>query len=50
LYPFLGRQVRTPRGMGQLVQVFRDRSAVLLDNTDRLSFFGPEEICPVQLM
>jgi hypothetical protein len=50
LYPLLGTQVRTPRGEGQLVQVFTDRTAVLLDGADRVSFFAPEEICPLQLM
>ncbi len=50
LYPFLGSRVRTPRGTGQLIQVFTDRVAVLLDGADRLSFFAPEDICPLQLM
>ncbi|HEV2491966.1 MAG TPA: hypothetical protein VG204_02720 [Terriglobia bacterium] len=50
LYPFLGKQVRTPRGSGQLVQVFTDRVAMLLDGADQLSFFAPDDICPPQVM
>ena len=50
LYPYLGRQVRTPRGTGQLVQVFTDWATVLLNGADRLSSFTPEEIWPLRLM
>lgn len=48
LYPFLGQQVRTPLGVGKLLQVFQDRATVLLDaqlgkpqREQRESYFGP---------
>lgn len=50
LFPFIGRKVRTPEGAGVLLQVFRERCAVLLDskvNGHRMDFFPPTEIEPV---
>lgn len=44
LYPYLNRQVITPRGPGVLVQVFSDRVAVALDGHGKVTFFYPEEI------
>jgi hypothetical protein len=57
LYPFIGQAVRTPKGMGQLVQVFSDRATVLLDSErtkpkseQRVSFFDPHDICAPDVM
>jgi hypothetical protein len=57
LYPFLGKKVRTPAGVGELLQVISGRVAVLLDAESatsqterRMSFFSPEDICPTSLM
>lgn len=57
LYPFIGRQVRTPRGTGRLLQVFSDRAVVLLDGEfakpqgeQREAYFDPCDICPPQVM
>jgi hypothetical protein len=54
LYPFLEQKVRTPLGLGKLIQVFKDRAAVLLDQElikpkgeQRESYFNPSDICPV---
>lgn len=57
LYPFLNQRVRTPRGMGRLLQVFKDRADVLLEaelakprSDQRASFFDPTDVCPPGLM
>jgi hypothetical protein len=48
LFPFLGRKVKTPAGIGTLLQVFADRATVLLDSELSLSsFFIPGQIEPV---
>ena len=48
LFPFLGRKVRTPRGIGTLLVVFAERTEVLLDSRrDACDFFRPREIEPV---
>jgi len=45
LFPLLGRKVRTPKGPGTLLQVFADRTTVLLDaDLEKCSWFRPEEI------
>jgi hypothetical protein len=45
LFPLLGRKVRTPKGPGTLLQVFADRTIVLLDaDLEKCSWFRPEEI------
>ncbi len=53
LYPFLHWRVRTPKGMGTLLQVFKDRAMVLLDaeltkptSLQQATFFAPEDVCP----
>lgn len=48
LYPFLGRTVATPAGLGRLVQVFTERAAVLFDDGAgrRIQFFLPSELRP----
>ncbi len=57
LYPFIGRTVRTPKGLGELLQVFRDRATVLLDSErirlereQRVSLFDPRDVCPPEVM
>jgi hypothetical protein len=49
LFPFIGRKVRTPQGPGVLLQVFRERCAVVLDSeaVQRMQFVKPDEIEPV---
>jgi hypothetical protein len=48
LFPFIGRKVRTPSGVGTLIQVFAKRVTVLLDSElGRCSFFPPAIIQPV---
>lgn len=48
LFPFLGRKVRTPGGLGTLIQVFADRVTVVLDSEiSRCSFFVLGQIEPV---
>ena len=48
LFPFLGRKVRTPAGVGTLLQVFADRCMVVLDSEASLcARFKPGEIEPV---
>jgi hypothetical protein len=48
LFPFLGRKVRTPAGLGMLLQVFADRCTVLLDSDlAQCARFAPGEIEPV---
>jgi hypothetical protein len=48
LFPFIGCKVRTPAGVGMLVQVFAERVTVLLDSElSRCSLFRPTEIEPV---
>ena len=48
LFPFLGRKVRTPEGLGTLLQVFADRVTVVLDSKlSRCSVFTPGQIEPV---
>jgi hypothetical protein len=54
LYPFIGRKVRTPQGVGKLVQVFRDRATVVVEdhgdeNRQALSF-APTDIFPIGIM
>ncbi len=46
LYPFIGRTVSTPRGAGQLVQVFSDRASVILQGEAEVGVFLPEELSP----
>jgi hypothetical protein len=47
-FPFIGRKVRTPAGLGTLVQVFAGRVTVLLDSQLRqCSFFLPSDIEPL---
>ncbi len=57
LYPFVGKKVRTPKGIGQLVQVFSERVAVILDSERvkpeterRMTFFTPGDVCPPDVM
>ena len=48
LFPFIGRKMRTPVGVGTLVQVFAGRVTVLLDSQlSRCSYFRPAEVEPV---
>jgi hypothetical protein len=48
LFPFLGRKVRTPAGLGTLLQVFADRCTVVLDShVAQCARFEPGEIEPV---
>ena len=48
LFPYLGRKVRTPGGLGTLIQVFAGRATVVLDSELSLcSFFVPDQIEPV---
>jgi hypothetical protein len=48
LFPFIGRKVRTPKGVGTLVQVFAERVTVLLDRQQtQCAVFEPGEIEPV---
>jgi hypothetical protein len=48
LFPYVGRKVRTPSGLGTLIQVFADRVTVVLDSEiSRCSFFAPGQIEPV---
>ncbi|HSL82534.1 MAG TPA: hypothetical protein VLF66_07130 [Thermoanaerobaculia bacterium] len=47
LYPFLGREVETPRGRGRLLKVFAERVMVVLDTApSQASFFLPSEVRP----
>lgn len=47
LFPFIGRKVRTPRGIGTLIQVFAERVTVLLDSElNKCTFFRPCEVQP----
>jgi hypothetical protein len=57
LIQFIGKQIRTPLGAGKLLQVFRNRAAVLLDpetakqeKDQKVKFFLPSDICPMDLM
>jgi len=48
LFMFIGRKVRTPGGLGTLLQVSAERVTVLLDlELSRCSFFHPKAIEPV---
>lgn len=49
LFTFIGRKVRTPNGLGTLLQVFADRATVLLDSErDHVCVrFLPSELIPV---
>ncbi len=48
LFPFIGRKVRTPGGPGTLLQVFADRTTVILDSQlSQCTAFAPAEIEPV---
>lgn len=48
LFPLLGRKVRTPQGPGTLLQVFAERTTVLLDSDlNKCSWFRPEEISEI---
>lgn len=48
LFPFIGRKVRTPAGLGTLLQVFADRCTVVLDShLAQCARFAPGEIEPV---
>jgi hypothetical protein len=45
LYPFLGKEVITPKGRGTLWQVFSWKVGVVLDaDPDKVFFFKPEEV------
>lgn len=48
LFPFIGRKVKTPAGIGTLIQVFAGRVTVVLEsNMDKCTVFEPAEIEPV---
>jgi hypothetical protein len=48
LFPFLGRKVRTPGGVGTLIQVFANGCTVVLDSqASECARFAPAEIEPV---
>lgn len=48
LFLYLGRKVRTPGGVGTLIQVLADRVTVVLDTElSHCSFFEPAQIEPV---
>jgi hypothetical protein len=48
LFPFIGRKVRTPAGLGTLLQVFADRCTVVLDShLAQCARFPPSEVEPV---
>ena len=48
LFPFIGRKVRTPMGIGILIQAFAARCTVLLDSDlSRCARFAVNEIEPV---
>ena len=48
LFPFIGRKVRTPAGLGTLLQVFADRCTVVLDfQVAQCARFAPDETEPV---
>jgi len=47
LYPFIGRTVSTPRGAGELVQVFPERASVILPGEAQVGVFLPEELWPL---
>ena len=50
LMPYLDRSVMTPEGTGRLVQVFRERSAVVLDaRPAKVVFFATEVLAELQL-
>lgn len=50
LYPFLGREILTPEGSGQLLQVFPERLTVVLDpQPERASVFLPSELRPSEV-
>jgi len=47
LYPFIGRMILTPRGLGRLLQVFPERATVAFAETPgTVSFFLPSELRP----
>lgn len=46
LYPFLRREVLTPKGRGKLVQVFFSRAAVVFDGSEKVEFFKPWDVTP----
>jgi len=46
LYPFLGREVKTPSGIGKLVQVFERRATVVFSGEGKAGFFRPWEVFP----
>ena len=57
LYPFIGRQVRTPLGLGKLLQVFKTSVMVILDieattpeKDQKVRLFDPTDICPPEVM
>ena len=57
LYPFIDKRVRTPRGTGQLRQVFDGRATVLLDSElakpgheQKESYFDPADVFPWRVM
>lgn len=48
LFPFLGRKVRTPVGVGTLIQVIADRCTVVLDSQmSQCAWLLPSDIVPV---
>lgn len=48
LYPYLNKQVQTPKGRGRLLQVFCRRVAVVIGNSRTLTFLRPWQIRPIQ--
>lgn len=47
LYPFIGRQVRTPLGSGVLWQAFTERSGIILDaEPGKVTFMPTTQILP----
>lgn len=47
LLPLLNKEVWTPQGRGVLLQVFRDRAAVVMPGAEMMTFISPEEILPL---
>lgn len=45
LMPYIDKSVRTPQGYGVLVQVFRNRVGVVLDdNAKKVTWLPPEDV------
>jgi hypothetical protein len=45
LFPLIGKRVATPRGIGRLITVFRQRCEVILDaEPERAACFRPDEV------